>query len=277
MNPWLGERRGHLSDWTTQQWVRWTGRPVELRQEAWLDGPWAPTTGIGADFFAQFAARHGLELRTADGLLPSLEALRSETFDPAAVEPRIAEFYERTGSFRLQLWSEWSPLHRPFGRLIDRIFARRLGQLRLPLAPLDTSRGVRSELLALGDAAVWLRRRMPEGEVLFAGLYSAARPPLAAGPCVKTVFPLPNGYASVFLVPRVRADGTFELVSPPGRFGDAGFYFVVREGPQAWARTVAAMTEHIRVYLEGPELHADHALRLWGRTFLRLHYAMQRT
>ena len=35
------------------------------------------------------------------------------------------------------------------------------------------------------------------------------------------------------------------------------------------------MTEHIHVYLEGDELHADHALRLWGRTFLRLHYAMQ--
>jgi hypothetical protein len=277
VNPWLGEKRGHLSDWTTQQWVRRTGRPVDLRLEAWLDGPWAPTTGIGGEFFGQFAARHGLELGTADGLLPSLEALRSETFDPAAVDPRIAEFYEHTGRFRLQLWSQWSPLHRPFGRLIDRIFARRLGQLRLPLAPLDTSRGVSSELLALGEATVWLRRRMPAGDVLFAGLYSAARPRLAAGPCVKTVFPLPNGYASVFLVPRVRADGTLELDSPPGRFGDAGFYFVVRDGPRAWARTVAAMTEHIHVYLEGAELHADHALRLWGRTFLRLHYAMQRT
>jgi hypothetical protein len=277
VNPWLGDKRGHLSDWTTQQWVRRTGRPVDLRREAWLDGPWAPTTGLGADFFERFAAEHGLELGTADGLLPSLESLRSETFDPAAVHPRIAEFYERTGRFRLHLWSQWSPLHRPFGRLIDRVFARRLGQLRLPLAPLDTSRGVSSELLALGDATVWLRRRVPDGEVLFAGLYSAARPRLAAAPCVKTVFPLPNGYASVFLVPQVRADGTLELVSPPGRFGDAGFYFVVRDGPRAWARTVAAMTEHIHVYLEGSELHADHALRLWGRPFLRLHYALQRT
>jgi hypothetical protein len=282
VNPWLGAKRGHLSDWTTQQWVRRTGRRVDLREEAWLDGPWAPTTGIGERFFEDFAARHGLELGRAPGLLPSFEALRSDAFDPGAVDPRIAAFYERTSEFRLHLWSEWSPLHRPFGRMIDRIFARRLGQLRLPLAPLDTSRGVAQELLSLREAdgrtaTAWLRTRLPEREVLFAGLYSAERPRLAAGPCVKTVFPLPNGYAAVFLVPSARPDGSFELVSPPGTFGEPGFYFVVRDGTSAWSRTVAAMTEHIHVYLEGGEPHADHALRLWGRPFLRLHYAMQRT
>jgi hypothetical protein len=54
-------------------------------------------------------------------------------------------------------------------------------------------------------------------------------------------------------------------------------YFVLRDGRRAWARTVAAMTEHIHVFLEGDELHATTPLRLWGRAFLRLHYAMQRT
>jgi hypothetical protein len=281
LNPWLGAGRGYLTDWTTQQWVRRTGRRIDLREESWLDGPWAPPTGVGDRFFADFAARNGLELGSADGLLPSLECLRSATFDPAAVDPRIAEFYERTGHFRLHLWSEWSPLHRPFGRLIDRIFARRLGQLRLPLAPLDTSRGVTSELVAMraGDGrtlTAWVRRRLPEREVLYAGFYSAARAPLVDGPCVKTVFPLPNGSASVFLVPIAHEDGSLELVSPPGRFGAAGFYFVVRDGPQAWARTVAAMTERIPVYVADSELHTDHTLRLWRRTFLRLHYVMLR-
>jgi hypothetical protein len=280
LNPWLGARRGHLSDWTTQQWVRSTGRRVDLREHPWLDGPWAPATGIGESYFADVAAREGLELGPADGLLPSFEALRSEAFDPGAVDPRIVDFYERTARFRLQLWSQWSPLHRPFGALIDRIFARRLGQLRLPLAPLDTSRGVTSELLALrgGDRTLltaWLRRRLPAGEPLYAGFYSAERPPLAAGPCVRTVFPLPNGSASVFLTPVARADGTFELVSPAGRFGDPGFYFVVRDGDRAWTRTVPAMTERIHVYAGDDDLRTDHTLRLWGRTFLRLHYAMQ--
>jgi hypothetical protein len=49
-----------------------------------------------------------------------------------------------------------------------------------------------------------------------------------------------------------------------GAFGAPGFYFVVRDERTAWSRTIAAMTEHIHVYLEGDELHADHALRLWG-------------
>jgi hypothetical protein len=271
VNPWLGARRGHLSDWTTQQWVRTTGRRVDLREDAWLDGLSAPTTGIGERFFG--------DLAPADGLLPSFEALRSPAFDPGAVDPRVVAFYERTAHFRLQLWSQWSPLHRPFGRLIDRIFAQRLGQLRLPLAPLDTSRGVAQELLSLRDpggrsATAWLRRRLPGGEVLFAGLYSVGTTRLG-GPCVKTVFPLPNGYAAIFLVPRARPDGSLELVSPPGGFGEPGFYFVVRDGDRAWTRTVAAMTEHLHVYLEGADLHADHALRLWRRPFLRLHYAMQ--
>jgi hypothetical protein len=275
VNPWLGAKRGHLSDWTTQQWVRATGRRVDLRDEAWLDGPSAPTTGIGERFFEEL----GLEAGRADGLLPSFEALRSPAFDPGAVDPRVVEFYERTAHFRLQLWSQWSPLHRPFGRMVDRIFAQRLGQLRLPLAPLDTSRGVAQELLSLRGAdgptaTAWLRRRLPEGEVLFAGLYSADRPRRAEGPCVKTVFPLPNGYAAIFLVPSARPDGSLELVSPPGAFGEPGFYFVVRDETRAWSRTVAAMTERLHVYIEGSDVHADHALRLWGRPFLRLHYAM---
>jgi hypothetical protein len=280
LNPWLGQRRGHLSDWTTQQWVRRTGRRFEPRDEPWLDGPWAPTTGIGERYFEDFAARHGLELGTADGLLPSFDTLRSEAFEPGDVDPRIAEFYERTGRFRLQLWSQWSPIHRPFGQLIDRIFARRLGQLRLPLAPLDTSRGVTSELLSLRTGGgerltAWLRRRLPAGEGIYAGCYSVATPPRAPGPCVRTVFPLPNGSASVFLQPTARPDGSLELVSPPARFGGAGFYFVVRDGPAAWAKTVPAMTEQIRVYAGDSELRTDHTLRIWGRTFLRLHYAME--
>lgn len=279
-NPWLGARRGHLSDWTTQQWVRRTGRRVELRDEPWLDGPWAPPTGVGERYFEDFAAAEGLELGPAEGLLPSFGALRSGSFDPGAVDPRIRDFYERTRRFRLQLWSQWSPVHRPFGQLIDRIFARRLGQLRMPLAPLDTSRGVTSELLSLRSAGgeqltAWLRRRLLAGEVIYAGFYSVATPPLAAAPCVRTVFPLPNGSASVFLRPEARPDGSFLLASPPARFGGPGFYFVVRDGPSAWAKAVPAMTEDIHVYAGDDELRTDHTLRLWGRTFLRLHYAME--
>jgi hypothetical protein len=59
VNPWLGAKRGHLSDWATQQWVRRTGRRVDLREESWLDGPSAPTTGIGERFFEELGRAEG--------------------------------------------------------------------------------------------------------------------------------------------------------------------------------------------------------------------------
>lgn len=101
------------------------------------------------------------------------------------------------------------------------------------------------------------------------------RPPLPAARRVKTVFPLPNGNASVFLHPTARPGGSLEVVSPPARFGGPGFYFVVRDAPSAWAKPVPAMTERIHVYAGEAELRTDHALSIWGRTFLRLHYAME--
>jgi hypothetical protein len=283
MNPWLGPERGHLSDWTTQRWVRATGRRTELADAPWLRGPAAPPEGVGPGYFERYARENGLTLlpdEDSAGLLPRFDELRGGGFDPGAVDPRIVDFYERTARFELQLWSQWSSAFRPFGRLIDAIFSRRLGQLQLPMAPLDTSRGVSSKLVALrGDdgsvETAWLRRRLPAGEVIYAGFYSTARPPLADGPCVKVVFPLPNGNASVFLRPVARADGSLELISPAARFGGPGFYFVVDAGDgSVWARTVP-LTESIHVYGEGAELHTDHVLRLWGRVFLELHYVMR--
>jgi hypothetical protein len=93
---------------------------------------------------------------------------------------------------------------------------------------------------------------------------------------VKVAFPLPNGNASVFLEPVAGPDGSLDLVSSAAAFGGSGFYFVVaRDGGAAWARHVTQLTERIRVYVDADgELHTDHHFRLWGRLFLRLHYAM---
>ena len=41
---WLGDRRGAAVDWTTQQWVRATGRRVDLAEAPWLDGPYQTHT-----------------------------------------------------------------------------------------------------------------------------------------------------------------------------------------------------------------------------------------
>lgn len=125
----------------------------------------------------------------------------------------------------------------------------------------------------------WLRRLNHTGDVLFAGIYSTAQPPNAAGPCVKAVYPLPNGNATVFFTPIAGADGSLELRSEGRRFGDPGFYFTVRRDEDAvWAKYVRAMSEWLHIYVdEREELRAEHVFRTCGTWILKLHYAIYRT
>lgn len=283
---WLGERRGNLVVWLTRRWVRATGRRVELGDTPWLAGPIGRTRGIGGDFFEELADREGLDLRGgADlGLLPDFDALAAPDFDPSAVSPAVADFYERTGAFGLDSWAQWSGGFRPFGGMLAMLFSRRLQQLNVPLGGLDTSRGVTSVVLRLVDPSsgkvrltAWVRRLVASGDVLYAGSYSLEHVPGRRGPCVKVVFPLPNGNAIVLMRPEAHPDGSFSVVSEGERFGDPGFYFTVDAGPGLlWARFVASMRERIHVYPgEDDAVRADHVLKFWGLTFLRLHYRLR--
>jgi hypothetical protein len=277
-----------LVDWLTQRWVQLTGRRVDLGRDPWLDGPVGDPGGIGADFFDRFAEARGLRVRRGDpdaGLVPEFGALAGPTFDPSEVDRRVGAFYERTAAFDLDAWAEWCGLFRPFGRLLAWLFSRRLQQLNVPLSGLDTSRGMTSEIIQLVDPATgvvrvtaWVRRLLGSGNVLYAGSYSFCRVPGFEGPCVRVVFPLPNGNAMVIMRPVAHADGSFSVVSAGRRFGEPGFYFTVRSRGVVWARYLRALRESIRVYAaEDGGVRADHALTLWGATFLRLHYRLRAT
>lgn len=97
------------------------------------------------------------------------------------------------------------------------------------------------------------------------------------GPCVRIVFPLPNGNAIVVMRPSVQEDGSLLLLSVGERFGSPGFYFTVhgRQGV-VWARYLKTFRESIRVYVD-PDggVRADHDLIIWGTTFLKLHYRLR--
>jgi hypothetical protein len=282
---WLGPERGNLSDWTTQRWVQLTGRRVDLREHPWLAGPVGPPTGIGREFFEEVARAEGLEVRRGGehGLLADFSALRGPEFDPGAVHPGVADFYERTSSFAMDAWAEWCGAFRPFGGLLAVIFSRRLQQLNMPLSALDTSRGVASTVLQLVEPATgevrytaWVRELVGSGRILYAGSYSIARVPGYDGACVKVVFPLPNGNAVVLMRPVAHADGSFSILSTGERFGDPGFYFTVHTPRGIHARYLRSMRESIRVYpAERGQIRADHELTLWGATFLRIHYRLQ--
>lgn len=284
----MGDKPGYLSDWVTQQWVRSTGRRVSLSDYRWLDGPKGNTRGIGGNFFAEYARKHGLEVVESQprGLLLDFSILAGASIDPRAVAPSVRDFYERTSEYELDSWSEWHGLYKPFGRALAVIFSRRLQQLNIPLSPMDSSKGMSSNVLQMWDRnsgqlsqTAWVRELHTTKNVLYAGTYSVCEVPGYQSPCVKVVFPLPNGNAIVLMRPESYDDGSFSLISSGEKFGDPGFYFVVHgEGEIVWARYVRAMKERIRVYpAERDTARADHVLWFWGKQFLRLHYRMRMT
>ena len=280
---WLGDRRGAAVDWATQQWVRATGRRVDLAETPWLDGPTGEPTGIGRGFFEAWAASSGLRVEEggpARGLLPSLDALSGPGFDAGAIDPAVRDFYERTSAYDVETWAEWSAAFRPWGGLVAALFSRRLDQLNLPLSALDTSRGTTSRVLHLVgadgrlDSAAWVRTLRATGRSLYVGAYSAARVDGHPAPCVRVVFPLPNGACTVVLRPEAAPGGALRLVSSGARWGDPGLYLTVHDRGRVWGRTVRSLRETIEVYSHEGEVRTDHTLRLAGRVFLRLHYRL---
>jgi hypothetical protein len=262
--------------------VRLSGRRFDAAQYPWLDGPIGEPRAIGVDFFERYASRQGMAVTDGSGLLLSVY----ELFDDTArdrLDASVADFYQRTADYRIDAWSAWRGMFKPFGALLAIIFSRRLEQLNVPLSGLDTSRGMTSRILDVVDAngnvaaVAWVRTLMGSGRVIYCGTYSMCRVPGFNGRCLKVAFPLPNGNASVILWPEVQEDGSLVLHSSGERFGDPGFYFVLRRGNALFARYVRAMRERIHVYVDGQgDVRTDHDLRLFGKTFLQLHYRLTR-
>jgi hypothetical protein len=279
---WLGTTRGYLTDWVTQQWVKITGKKIDIDAHPWLAGPIGKPTGIGANFFEQLAAEQSLLIKPGVGLMADFAQLGGESCDCQTVSPSVIHFYEHTAEYELEAWSEWCGAFKPFGWALARIFSRRLQQLNVPLSGLDTSQGITSDVINLLDAAgrvryvAWLRRLRGNQNVLYAGCYSLCSVPGSSGMCVKIVFPLPNGNAVVIMYPRSSSDSSFSLVSSGRGFGAPGFYFTVHGPNGVWARYVRAMRETISVYADrSGEVRANHVLRFCGIVFLRLHYRLR--
>lgn len=283
---WLGERRGHAIDWLTQRWVQLTGRRVRCDEAPWLLGPTGSTRGIGADFFSRWGAARGLTVvppRRDDGLLAGFAELRGPGFEPRSVHADIDAFYTHTADFDLQLESRWAGPFRALGWLVARVFARRLAQLNMPLRSSELSAGVESRIVRLADErgvvrhTAWVRSSSATGLPVFVGQYGTERVPGHDGPCVKVVFPLPNGNAIVVLRPRAEAEGGLSLSCEGRRFGDPGFYFTVLDGSEhLYVRYVRTMKEHLRLRVQRAELTAEHRFRVFGLPFLELRYRIAR-
>jgi hypothetical protein len=218
-------------------------------------------------------------------LIPEFRSLEVDTQSLAAVAPEVKAFYEETSAYDLDAWSEWHALFRPFGKALSLIFSTCLQQLNVPLSSLDSAKGMTSSVIQMREIAsqrivqtAWVRQLHATNNVLYAGSYSVCMVPGWPHPCVKVVFPLPNGNAIVLMKARAYEDGSLALQSTGKTFGDPGFYFVVHEKTGgATARYVRSLKEEIRVYAaENNSVRADHKLCFCGIEFLRLHYRMRR-
>jgi hypothetical protein len=243
------------------------------------------TDVIGEKFFHRLAGRQQLLIdaqSAARGLLPDIQCLEGPGFSPGKLNGQIVRFYQETSRFSFDVTPEWKGGMRPLARLVSILFSRRLRQLNVPLSSADTLGGTSSEIFPVrrGEKhlfSAWIRTLRSSGSTLYVGAYSTALIPGHGSPCIKVVFPLPNGSAMVFMRPELRQDGSLLLLSEGERFGDPGFYFYVhRDASGGVARYVRALRESIFIYPgEGLDVHADHDLSFFGRGFLRQHYEMR--
>lgn len=292
MNIWLGKKRGYLTDWITQKWVQLTGNEIDIDTEKWLSGPAGDTRKIGGDFFKSTALEEDLDIvinEPDSGLLMDLDVLRNNS--ETKFNPKVKDFYEHTINYGFDVWSEWKGIFKPFGRLLAVIFSKRLQQLNVPINPMDTSRGVTSDIVQLKDKKtgeavyrIWMRSSNSGGSVIYAGIYGWCRPPLSGKNCIKVVFPLPNGNCTVIMDPVVNKDGSLLLISDGSKPGGTGFYFTLKKpdhdvvdddhgGGRHYARIVKTMRETIHVYVDSEGiLRTDHTLSIWNTAFLKLHY-----
>lgn len=272
-------------DRATRQYWRLTGRRVDPDgMDGWLAAPIHPTSQIGEDWVEAAAASLGARaVEDVDqGLLPDLSVLDGHGFSTTGLHPLVRDFYQHTAAWRMDVWTQWSPLFRPFGELVTGLFGRRVQQLALPTRPLAAARGMDSRVVAViapdgrQEFAAWLRTLRATGEYVFSGCYTTARLPGAERPSVHVSFPLEQGNVQVFLRPSARPGGALVLSSGPGRFGADGAYVLVRHGTAHHAARIPIHEEfHVFVDEEGV-LRTDHILRLWSATVMRLHYRMTR-
>jgi hypothetical protein len=267
--------------------IRIFGRVVRESAAGWLSGP------IGGDYigdrpYDEVAARENLEVvrrSSSGGLLPDLGVLDGPGFRAGQLRPEVRHFYEHTAAYRMDVWSDsFFPGKIGLWLLVTTI-SRKVNQLNFPLHALATAKGIDSEIVLLKDRAGavrytgWYRRLKEMGRTIYTGFYMTERVPDGDTPCVKVVFPMPKGNATVILRPSVDQQGHLRLSSEGARFGDAGFYRIRNIGDgrlRVWR--VSTLCEEFRVYVdEAGVLRCDHSVRFLGMPVLSLHYRIERT
>jgi hypothetical protein len=271
-----------FQDWFTQQWVILWGRKIDPEKVTWLAGPFGDLDGIGDNFINQLAEKENLVIvrnSKSNGLLSSIKVLELSEFELASLSKKVIRFYETTANYNLDFTVKWNPFFKVFGVLINKLFSNRINQLYIPTKRIKASESLKSEIITLYDPrtnevkyTVWYRTFKSTGKVIYSGVYSTCKLP-SGETCIKAVFPLPKGNATVIMSPSVQEDGALTLNSAGKKFGDAGFYFMLNDSKgNCWSQYVRSFRDKLTIGQKNETLSAQQTLTLWNQRVLRMNY-----
>ncbi|MCD1115732.1 hypothetical protein [Chryseobacterium turcicum] len=274
-----------IQDWITQQWVIICGRKIKPDDFPWLMGPFGNLDIIGEDFIHQFAEKENLFVEKnskAKGIIPSMLNLNLSDTEFANLSKNVIAFYENTANYNLNFSVKWNPFFKFFGILINKLFSNRINQLNIPTKNIVDSESLKSEIINLIDLesneikyTFWFRSIESSGQIIYSGAYGISNLP-SGKTCVKAVFPLPNGNATVFMVPTVGENGELILDSSGKKFGDAGFYFLLKDSKdEYWSKFIGSFRDQLIISSENDLIAAEQTLTLWRLRVLTFYYKIE--
>ncbi|MBR9859405.1 hypothetical protein GYB22_01370 [bacterium] len=265
-------------------WINLAGKKVDYNVQPHLKGPAAEDQQIGDQFYRKIAKNEDLGIQTAEdaGLMKNFkDAFDANNPHLPILDPAVAEFYEKTSLFKLEVWAKWKAPVSWFAKLIIKTLSSEIMQLNIPLDPMDTSYGMSSSVIHLIDSegnlkyACWNRSSNKTSEVVYAGLYSPVT--IKNEPYVRVVFPLPMGNVTVILKGVIQEDGSIKLISNQNKYPQTGYFRIHKnKNGRVKARKIP-IHEVIHVFrAKDGQLRTDHTFSFRSLQFLQLHYKIYR-
>jgi len=273
-----------LQDWITQQWVIFFGTKINANDYKWLLGPFGKINGIGLKFIEQLSENEQLiidDAQTNKGLLQSINQLELTSIELNKLSKNVIDFYENTSNYNFELKVKWNPIFKIFGVLLKVLFSNRIEQLNIPMKNTIDSKTLKSKIIYLVNEdsntlkrIIWLRKFKQSGQVVYSGVYETCLIPNGQK-CIKAIFPLPNGSATVILTPTVGENGELILNSSGNKIGDSGFYFLLKDGRgNLWTKFIRSFKDKLVVSSENGKLKALQTLTMWNLIVLQFSYTI---
>ncbi len=216
-------------------------------------------------------------------MLRSISDLNLTEKDVKKLSQKVIDFYEKTADYKLQLNVKWNPFFKLFGFLVNRLFSERINQLNIPTENIKESEKLLSEIIELVSSeneevkyTIWQRKFQSSGKVIYSGIYSTTTLPMGTT-CIKAIFPLPKGNATVILKPTVSDKNELILNSSGAKFGDAGFYFLLSDSKgNYWSQYIQCFTDKLIVREKEENLIAIQTLKLWNLKVATFEYRIKK-